>query len=62
MQTIVKHLYCDVAIIGGGVGGCSTAMTTAKRGLHTILLDKWSTISKPVDHDWFLSAVSVGSN
>jgi len=40
MQTIVKHLYCDVAIIGGGVGGCSAAITSAKRGLHTILLDK----------------------
>jgi hypothetical protein len=40
MQTIVKHLYCDVAVIGGGVGGCSASITSAKRGLHTILLDK----------------------
>ena len=40
MQTIVKHLYCDVAIIGGGVGGCSAAMTAAKRGLQTIIFDK----------------------
>ena len=40
MQTIVKHLYCDVAIIGGGVGGCSAAITASRRGLHTILLEK----------------------
>jgi len=40
MQTIVKHLYCDVAIIGGGVGGCSAAITSARRGLQTIILDK----------------------
>jgi hypothetical protein len=40
MQTTVKHLYCDVAIIGGGVGGCSAAITASRRGLHTILLDK----------------------
>jgi hypothetical protein len=40
MQTITKHLYCDVAIIGGGVGGCSAAITASRRGLHTILLDK----------------------
>lgn len=40
MQTIIKHLYCDVAIIGGGAGGCSAAITAAKRGLQTILLDK----------------------
>ena len=40
MQTVVKHLFCDVAIIGGGVGGCSAAITASKRGLHTILLEK----------------------
>ncbi len=40
MQTIVKNLYCDVAVIGGGVGGCSAAITSAKRGLQTILLEK----------------------
>jgi hypothetical protein len=40
MQTIVKHLYCDIAIIGGGAGGCSAAITSAKRGLHTIIFEK----------------------
>ena len=40
MQTIVKHLYCDVAVIGGGVGGCSAAITSSRRGLQTILLEK----------------------
>ncbi len=40
MQPIVKKMYCDVAIIGGGVSGCSAAMTTTRRGLKTIILEK----------------------
>ena len=40
MQTVTKHLYCDLAVIGGGVGGCSAAITAARRGLQTIILDK----------------------
>ena len=40
MQTVTKHLYCDVAIVGGGVGGCSTAITASRRGLQTIIFDK----------------------
>lgn len=40
MQTIVKKMYCDVAVIGGGVSGCSAAITASRRGLHTILLER----------------------
>lgn len=40
MQTIVKKLYYDVAVIGGGVGGCSAAITAARRGLRTVLIEK----------------------
>ncbi len=40
MQTIIKKMYCDVAIIGGGVSGCSAAITASRRGLHTIVFEK----------------------
>ena len=44
MQTITKKLYCDVAIIGGGVAGVSAAMSTTRRGLRTILLEKGASL------------------
>ena len=44
MQTVTKHLYCDVAVVGGGVGGCSAAMTAARRGLHTIIIEKGTSL------------------
>ncbi len=40
MQTVVKKLFCDVAIIGGGVGGCSAALTASRRGLQTMIFEK----------------------
>lgn len=40
MQTVRKELFCDVAIIGGGVGGCAAAITAARRGQHVILFEK----------------------
>ncbi|MBQ4369859.1 MAG: FAD-dependent oxidoreductase [Oscillospiraceae bacterium] len=40
MQTVVKKLFCDVAVIGGGVGGCSAALTASRRGLQTMIFEK----------------------
>jgi len=39
MQAITKKMFCDVAIIGGGVSGCSAAITTTRRGLKTIIFE-----------------------
>ena len=44
MQTITKKMYCDVAIIGGGVAGVSAAITTSRRGLRTILFEKGASL------------------
>ncbi len=40
MQTISKRMFCDVAVIGGGVGGCAAAIEMARKGLHVIIFDK----------------------
>ena len=40
MQSIVNKMYCDVAVIGGGVSGCSAAITASRRGMSTILFEK----------------------
>jgi len=40
MQDIVNKMYCDVAIIGGGVAGCSAAMTVSRLGMSSIILEK----------------------
>lgn len=44
MQTITKKMFCDVAIIGGGVAGCSAAITTTRRGLKTIVFEKGTSL------------------
>ena len=44
MQMITKRMYCDVAIIGGGVAGISAAITTSRRGLRTILFEKGTSL------------------
>lgn len=40
MQPVRKDLYCDLAIVGGGVGGCAAAICAARRGLHVIMIEK----------------------
>ena len=40
MYTTEKVLYADVAIVGGGSAGCSAAITAARAGLSTILLEQ----------------------
>ena len=44
MQEIYKTLYCDVAVIGGGVGGCAAAIEAARKGMHTILFEKGTSL------------------
>lgn len=44
MFDVCKTLYCDVAVIGGGVGGCAAAIEAARKGMHTILLEKGVTL------------------
>lgn len=40
MQPVRKELYCDLCIVGGGVGGCAAAVAAARRGLHVIIVEK----------------------
>jgi len=44
MQDVYKTLYCDVAVVGGGVGGCAAAIEAARKGMHTILFEKGTTL------------------
>ncbi|MCL2125268.1 MAG: FAD-dependent oxidoreductase [Oscillospiraceae bacterium] len=44
MQMISKKMFCDVAIIGGGVAGVSAAITTTRRGLRTIIFEKGASL------------------
>lgn len=40
MLNITKELYCDVAVVGGGTGGCAAAIAASRKGARTILLDR----------------------
>ena len=44
MQEVYKTLYCDVAVIGGGTGGCAAAIEAARRGMHTILFERGTSL------------------
>ena len=44
MQEVYKTLYCDVAVIGGGTGGCAAAIEAARRGMHTIVFEKGTSL------------------
>ena len=41
---IYKTLYCDVAVVGGGVAGTAAAIEAARHGKHTILFEKGTTL------------------
>lgn len=41
---VCKTLHCDVAVIGGGVGGCAAAIAAARKGMRTILFEKGVTL------------------
>lgn len=44
MQNTAKTIYCDVAIIGGGVGGCAAAIEAARKGMRVTLFEKGVTL------------------
>lgn len=44
MGDVCKTLHCDVAVIGGGVGGCAAAIAAARKGMRTILFEKGVTL------------------
>ena len=44
MQEVYKTLYCDVAVIGGGTGGCAAAIEAARKGMHTLLFEKGTSL------------------
>ena len=44
MSDVCKTLHCDVAVIGGGVGGCAAAIAAARKGMRTILFEKGVTL------------------
>ena len=44
MQNICRTMYCDVAVVGGGAGGCAAAIESARRGMRTILFEKGVTL------------------
>ena len=44
MQNITKTMYCDVAVVGGGVGGCAAAIEASRKGMRTILFEKGATL------------------
>ena len=44
MQMITKRMYCDLAIIGGGVSGVSAAISATRQGLRTMVLEKGTSL------------------
>ncbi|OIO92670.1 MAG: FAD-dependent oxidoreductase [Armatimonadetes bacterium CG2_30_66_41] len=56
----MKELACDVAVIGGGVGGCAAALAAAKQGLKVVLTEETEWIGgqltqqavPPDEHPW----------
>ena len=58
-----RELTCDIAVIGGGVGGCAAALGAARNGRHVILTDEtdWlggqltSQAVPPDEHAWIES-------
>ncbi len=58
-----RELSCDVAVIGGGVGGCAAALAAARNGMRVILSDStdWlggqltSQAVPPDEHPWIES-------
>ncbi|MBO5994288.1 MAG: FAD-dependent oxidoreductase, partial [Firmicutes bacterium] len=39
-----KTLYCEVAVVGGGVAGVAAAIEAARQGKHTMMFDKGTTL------------------
>src|SRR6266851_9291329 len=55
-----KELACDVAVIGGGVGGCAAALAALRNGLRVILTEETDWLGgqltsqgvPPDEHPW----------
>src|ERR1700687_2792706 len=55
-----KELACDIAVIGGGVGGCAAALAALRDGLRVILTEETDWIGgqltaqgvPPDEHQW----------
>src|ERR1700720_1562134 len=55
-----KELSCDIAVIGGGVGGCAAALAALREGLRVILTEETDWIGGqlpaqgvlPNEHQW----------
>src|SRR5437660_10245520 len=55
-----KELTCDIAVIGGGVGGCAAALAVLREGLRVILTEETDWIGgqltaqgvPPDEHQW----------
>lgn len=58
-----REVSCDVAVIGGGVGGCAAALAAARNGMRVVLTDEtdWlggqltSQAVPPDEHPWIES-------
>lgn len=57
---MMREIYADVAVIGGGLGGCAAALAAAKRGKRVVLTEEtyWiggqltSQAVPPDEHPW----------
>jgi len=64
-----RELACDVAVIGGGTGGCAAALAAARNGVRVILTEETSWIGgqltsqavPPDEHPWIESFGSTSS-
>ena len=64
-----RGLACDLAIIGGGVGGCSAALAAASRGLNVVMAEPTDWIGgqltsqavPPDEHPWIEETGSSAS-
>src|SRR5258708_39955683 len=62
-MVFARELACDVAVIGGGVGGCAAALAAARNGMRVILTEEtdWvggqltSQAVPPDEHAWIVS-------
>ncbi len=62
-MVFARELACDVAVIGGGVGGCAAALAAARNGMRVILTEEtdWvggqltSQAVPPDEHAWIES-------
>ncbi len=60
LRPVSREIHADVAIIGGGVGGCAAALAAARRGLRVVMTEETDWIGgqltqqgvPPDEHAW----------